>query len=178
MTRRRPLLAGVAAAVAVSGLVAVWATLDGRSPPLPGDARADRVVVRKSVHELTLYRGDQPLKSYAVALGRGEPGAKRRQGDNRAPEGCYRISGRNLNSAYHRALRISYPAAADLAAAAARGEDPGGDVMIHGIRNGLGWLGRLHRLIDWTAGCIAVTDREIEEIWRAVPDGTPIDIRP
>ena len=140
--------------------------------------RADRIIVRKFARELTLYRAGRPLKTYRVALGHGEPGPKRRQGDNRTPEGPYHISGRNPHSAYHRALRISYPEPADITAAAARGEDPGGDVMIHGIRNGLGWLGRLHRLVDWTAGCIAVTDREIEEMWRAVPDGTPIEIEP
>ncbi|HEX8394201.1 MAG TPA: L,D-transpeptidase family protein, partial [Longimicrobium sp.] len=78
----------------------------------------------------------------------------------------------------HLALHVSYPAAADVAAARARGVSPGGQIMVHGIRNGAGWIGRLHRLADWTDGCIAVTNREMDEIWRAVPVGTPIEIRP
>lgn len=85
---------------------------------------------------------------------------------------------RNARSSFHRSLHVSYPDSADVARARAAGVDPGGMIMVHGIRNGLGWLGRLHRALDWTDGCIAVTNREIEEIWRAVPDGTPIEIRP
>jgi murein L,D-transpeptidase YafK len=120
---------------------------------------------------MTLFREGQPIKTYEVALGR-EPGPKRREGDNKTPEGLYRISGRNPQSAYHLSLRISYPVPHEVAAAKARGEPPGGDIMIHSIRNGLGWLGSLHRQQNWTAGCIAVTNGEIEEIWRAVPDGS------
>jgi murein L,D-transpeptidase YafK len=82
------------------------------------------------------------------------------------------------DSDFHRALHLSYPKERDIDQAAARGVSPGGDIMIHGIRNGLGWIGAFHRRTDWTAGCIAVTDFEIEEIWRAVPDGTPVEIRP
>ncbi|HEV7371436.1 L,D-transpeptidase family protein [Arenibaculum sp.] len=145
---------------------------------LPPGVQADRIVVRKARREMTLWRGGEPFKTYEVALGQGEPGPKRREGDNRTPEGIYRISGRNPNSAYHLSLRISYPEPRDVAAAQARGEPPGSDIMIHGIRNGFGWLGTLHRQLDWTAGCIAVTNAEIEEIWRAVPDGTPIEILP
>jgi murein L,D-transpeptidase YafK len=85
---------------------------------------------------------------------------------------------RKPDSAFHRALHISYPAPADMARAAQSGVKPGGFIMVHGIRNGLGWIGRLHRLRDWTDGCIAVTDRDIEEIWRTVPDHTPILIEP
>jgi len=94
------------------------------------------------------------------------------------PEGHYVIDWRNPSSAYHLALHISYPDAADAAAAAARDDNPGGDIMIHGLPNGFGVVGALHRRLDWTAGCIAVTDPEIEEIWQAVADGTPIEIRP
>ena len=146
--------------------------------PLAADAHADRVVVEKSARKLTLFRGDTPLKSYSVALGRAPEGTKQREGDNRTPEGHYIIDAHKADSAFHRALHVSYPSPADAAAAAARGDKPGGDIMVHGIRNGLGWLGALHRSIDWTAGCIAVTDKEIEEIYRAVPDGTRIEIRP
>ena len=148
------------------------------SHPLPADAHADRVVVEKSVRKLTLFRGETPLKSYSVALGRAPEGTKEREGDHRTPEGRYVIDAHKLDSAFHRALHISYPSPADSAAAAQRGVKPGGDIMIHGLRNGLGWLGAFHRVVDWTAGCIAVTDKQIEEIYRTVPNGTPIEIRP
>ena len=101
-----------------------------------------------------------------------------KEGDNRVPEGRYRIEGRNAQSAFYLSLHISYPDAADASRAHSRGDAPGGDIMIHGIRNGLGWVGRFHRWIDWTAGCIAVTDGEIKEIWTAVPDGAAVEIKP
>jgi murein L,D-transpeptidase YafK len=146
--------------------------------PLPADARADRIVVEKSARRLTLFRGETPLKSYRVALGRSPNGTKQREGDHRTPEGRYVIDAHKEDSTFHQALHISYPSPADSVAAAQRGVKPGGDIMIHGIRNGLGWLGAFHRVIDWTDGCIAVTDRQIDEIYRAVPDGTPIEIGP
>ena len=163
--------------VAVISIIVLVAA-DYELHPLPSDAQADRIVVEKSARKLTLFRGTTPLKSYSVALGRAPDGRKEREGDQRTPEGQYLIDAHKYDSAFHRALRISYPSAADSAAAAQRGVTPGGDIMIHGLRNGFGWLGAFHRCLDWTAGCIAVTDKEIEEIYRAVQDGTPIEIRP
>jgi murein L,D-transpeptidase YafK len=145
---------------------------------LPANIQIDRVVVEKSARRLSVYSHGQLLKSYSVALGRQPLGTKSREGDNRTPEGVYRIDAHNPASSFHRALHLSYPSAADTARARAAGQDPGGDIMIHGIRNGLGWLGRVHRTMDWTRGCIAVTNPEIEELFRAVPDGTPVEIRP
>jgi murein L,D-transpeptidase YafK len=147
-------------------------------PPLPAGARADLIVVDKAERRLALMRDGEVLKSYRVALGGDPRGHKQREGDGRTPEGRYAIDGRSPASSFHRALHVSYPDGQDRARAAASGDSPGGDIMIHGIRNGLGWLGPLHRLVDWTDGCIAVTDPEIREIWRAVPTGTPIEIRP
>ena len=155
---------------------AIVADRDEQSP-LPPNAVADRIVVDKTRHIMTLYNHEQPVRSYAIALGRGGLDTKSREGDNRTPEGQYRIDGRNPRSAFHLSLHISYPEARDVAKAAAHGENPGGDIMIHGIRNGFGWVGASQRWLDWTAGCIAVTNREMEEIWRVVPDGTPIEIR-
>jgi murein L,D-transpeptidase YafK len=149
-----------------------------RIEPLPNGLRADKVLVEKSARKLTLLQRDKPLKVYRVALGRTPTGHKEREGDGRTPEGAYRIDSRKSDSAFHRALHISYPSSWDVQAAHRNGHSPGGAIMIHGIHYGLGWLGSLHRLVDWTAGCIAVTNWEIEEIWRAVPDGTPIEIRP
>ena len=123
---------------------------------------ADRVVIEKAAHRLSLMNHGKPCKTYDVALGRGASGPKEREGDGRTPEGLYVIDGRNASSAFHRALHISYPNAADRARAAAGGFAPGGDIMIHGIRNGLGWIGPLQRTFDWTKGCIAVTDAEID----------------
>ena len=146
--------------------------------PLPENVLADRVLVEKAQRRLTLLKSGQVLKTYKVALGRNPEGAKLQEGDGRTPEGIYTILNRKDDSAFHRALRISYPDEADRVRAQAAGVSPGGDIMIHGIKNGLGWLGSLHTTSDWTEGCIAVTDEEIEEIWRAVPDGTPVEIRP
>lgn len=139
---------------------------------------ADRIVVEKAQRRLTLYRDGIALTSYRIALGRAPIGPKQAEGDNRTPEGFYLIDRRKADSDYHRALHISYPNETDRVHAAARGVSAGGDIMIHGQRNGFGALAAITQKRDWTAGCIAVTDAEIEEIWRLVPDGTPIEIRP
>lgn len=161
------------------------ATLDARihrpswpDQPLAPNTTADRIVVEKKARRLTLFFGNRPIKAYDIALGRQPDGPKRFQGDNKTPEGHYKIDARKQNSAYHRALHISYPSRQDAAFAAAQKRPTGGDIMIHGLPNGMGSMGRLHLLRDWTAGCIAVTNSEIEEIWRVVRDGTPIEIRP
>ena len=146
--------------------------------PLPQDALADRVLVEKGARRLTLFRGDTLLKTYRVSLGREPIGAKEFEGDQRTPEGLYTIDFHKPDSDYHLALHISYPEQRDIDRAAPHNRPAGSDIMIHGIRNGVGWIGAFHRQSDWTAGCIAVTDFEIEEIYRAVPDGTPIEIRP
>ena len=147
------------------------------APPLALTATADRIVVEKTAHRMTLYRRDTVLKVYRVALGRGGPGDKVQEGDKRVPEGIFRIEAHLTHSRFHRALHVVYPDTANARRAAALGVAPGGDIMIHGIRNGLGWLGPLVQRIDWTRGCIALTDGEVEEVFRAVPDGTVIEIR-
>lgn len=145
---------------------------------LPENARADRVLIEKSKRRLTLlYRG-APLKMYDVALGNDPVGKKTKEGDGRTPEGIYAIDRRNRNSNYHRALHISYPNTADTARARSRGVSPGGEIMIHGLPNGMGAIGKLHTARDWTLGCIAVTNEEIMEIWRVVPNGTVVEIIP
>lgn len=140
--------------------------------------RITRVLVLKKEHKLELFEGANLIKTYSVALGRGGPGPKQRQGDHKTPEGTYEIDYRNTNSHFYRALHLSYPNQSDRERARKLGADPGGDVEIHGIRNGLEWVGSFHRLVDWTDGCIALTDPEIAEIWSLVPDGTPVEIRP
>jgi murein L,D-transpeptidase YafK len=174
--RRRILLGILVTAVAAAFALAVWRF--GPRPALPEGTRADAVLILKARRELRLLKDGKVLKSYRVALGRSPRGAKVRQGDARTPEGRYRIDGRNPASSFHLALHVSYPNAEDRKRARDLGVSPGGDIMIHGIKRGAGWVGRFHSLVDWTAGCIAVTDDEIEEIWRAVPVGTPVEIRP
>jgi len=172
----RPALAGGLALLVLALGASTWAR--EVETPLAKGAVADRVLVEKAERRLTLFNGEAVLKTYRVALGREPVGPKQREGDGRTPEGSYVIAGRKADSAFHRALRISYPNQGDLARARAAGQPPGGDIMIHGLKNGLGWLGRLHTTSDWTEGCVAVTNEEIEEIWEAVPDGTAVEIRP
>jgi murein L,D-transpeptidase YafK len=144
-----------------------------------GGVKADRIVIEKAERRLILLKGDKPLKTYPVALGAAPKGHKRFEGDQRTPEGVYSIDFRNARSGFHRALRISYPSEADRVRALEVGGDAGGQIMIHGLKNGQGWLGRKHLGSgDWTDGCIAVTNEEIDEIWSLVDLGTPVEIRP
>jgi len=153
-------------------LLASLSTLAATAPKI------DRIVVLKQKHQLWLLEGDTIVKSYRIALGSGGLAPKSKQGDNRTPEGLYRIDGRNPASRFHLALHISYPEPADKERARQLGVDPGGDIMIHGLGKEFHSLGTRHSHSDWTEGCIAVTDQQIEEIWRLVPDGTPVEIRP
>ena len=155
-----------------SGPGASWAD------PLPEGAKADQVIVSKAARTMTLMSKGKALKTYTVALGRNPKGHKQQQGDQRTPEGRYLIDYRNPKSRYYLSLHITYPDKQDRKAARKRGVSPGGDIMIHGLPNGMGWLGPAHSKYDWTDGCIAVTNQEMDEIWRAVPNGTPIEIKP
>jgi murein L,D-transpeptidase YafK len=138
--------------------------------------KADRVYVSKGKRLLMLMKGDEVLKQYHIALG-GEPkGHKTRLGDSRTPEGDYFLDRRNPKSKFHLSMHISYPNENDILAARELGVEPGGNIMIHGLPEGKAWVGSLHTLLNWTDGCIAVTNEEMDEIWRYVPDGTPIRI--
>jgi len=162
--------------VATVAAVAVW--VDAPVRPLSNSAQADLLVVEKERRQLIAYSHGVVLRRYSVSLGSAPSGPKSRQGDGRTPEGRYLIDHHNPLSGFHRALHVSYPSVSDAARARAGGYDVGGDIMVHGLKNGLGWLGRAHRFVDWTVGCVAVTNPEIEELYRIVPDGTPIEIRP
>jgi murein L,D-transpeptidase YafK len=161
-------------------LFVIFALLSG---VLPDEARgslckADKVVVVKS-KRLMLVMGDgEILKVYKVALGKRPVGPKTVVGDKRTPEGTYILDARKADSRFHKAIHISYPNEADIARALKNGASPGGDIMIHGLPANFRDVGALHRVTDWTDGCIAVTNNEIEEIWKIVPDGTPIEIKP
>jgi murein L,D-transpeptidase YafK len=146
--------------------------------PLPDGAKADSVLVLKGERRLLLLRGGDPFATYRVALGADPVGHKSQEGDEKTPEGTYILDYRNNRSAFHRSLHVSYPNAVDSSQAAARGVSPGGMIMIHGLGRGMQLFGRWHRFMDWTDGCVAVTNQEMDQIWRAMPDGTPIEIRP
>jgi murein L,D-transpeptidase YafK len=140
--------------------------------------KADKVVVIKGKRVLLLMRQGEIFKTYKVALGQEPNGHKTKAGDKKTPEGTYILDSRNPDSKFHLAIHISYPKESDILNAHRQGVSPGGDIMIHGLPQDFGRMGKLHRLSDWTNGCIAVTNNEIEEIWRLVPDGTPIEIKP
>ena len=143
-------------------------------PPL----QADRIVIEKSARRLTLMNHGRVVKRYPVRLGSNPIGPKEREGDGRTPEGTYTIDSRNAASKFHLALHVSYPNAADRARARRLGVSPGGQIMIHGVPNRWRWIGSVIQLTDWTAGCISVSNADIEEIWKAVPNGTVVEIRP
>lgn len=140
--------------------------------------KADAVLIKKAERGLYLMRAGRPYKRYSVSLGGNPAGHKLREGDQRTPEGDYILDWRNPDSRFYKSIHLSYPNEQDKREAEARGVPPGGLIMIHGLRNGFGWLGPFAKLRDWTQGCIAVTNPEMEEIWRAVADGTPVRIEP
>ena len=164
---RRHILAGLVLALAA-----------GVSPSSAAPLKADRVVVVKHKREMTLLYKGRVVRRYRIALGFAPKGHKRQEGDGRTPEGTYVIDWRNPKSRFTLSLHISYPNRADRAQARKRGVSPGGAIFIHGLPPSWAKVGAAHSLRDWTLGCIAVTSEEIREIWNAVPNGTPIEIRP
>ena len=160
-------------ALAVGLLVASMMAQSPQTVP-----HADHVVVLKKERTLELLSRGKVVKTYKVALGGDPVGPKTRQGDHKTPEGAYVLDFRNAHSQFYKSLHISYPNAHDRALARQKGVSPGGDVFVHGLPNGYGAIGAAHRLRDWTDGCVAVTNEEIDEIWKTVPDGTQIEIRP
>jgi len=170
----------VLVAMLFASLITAFLCLPAR--PAPGTDRIhekiDSILILKRDHLLELLANGKVIHTYKVALGSAGLARKERRGDGRTPEGHYVIDSRKAHSAYHKALHVSYPNADDRKRAVALGVSPGGDIMIHGLPNGRGWIGSAHRAVDWTLGCIAVTDHEIDEIWDLVPVGTPVEIRP
>ena len=157
-----------------------------KASPLRQEARltpgtglhADRVIVLKSERRMVVLQDNKAIRVYHIALGRYPVGPKRRAGDARTPEGEYTLDYKLEDSAFYRAIHISYPNSRDIARAEAAGIDPGGKIMIHGLPNHVSAAYVGHPKIDWTQGCIAVTDREMDELWKLVDVGTPIDIYP
>ncbi len=145
--------------------------------PLPILA-ADRILIEKGCRRLTLFCDGKPIKKFKVALGFEPEGKKTMEGDGKTPEGCYVIDYRNENSRFYRSLHISYPNDVDRRQAAESGVCPGRDIMIHGLKNNFARIGKKHLARDWTEGCVALTNREMDEIWQLVPVGTKVEIVP
>jgi murein L,D-transpeptidase YafK len=169
---------GLGLGVAIFAYTKVMARTGSGTPPPMAEVNqlADEILVIKSARALHLLSDGETIRSYDISLGAAPAGHKKSEGDERTPEGRYEIDWRNPNSIAHLSLHISYPNAADQAAAKVAARDPGGNIMIHGLPNGWGALGALHLIRDWTDGCIAVTNAEMREIWSLVPNGTPITI--
>ena len=136
----------------------------------------NKLVVYKSKRRMEAWSNGRLVKTYIIALGKDPIGHKEFEGDYRTPEGTYTINDRNPNSAYHKNLGVSYPDTDDIAHAKAISKPPGGDIKIHGLRNGRGAIGKFHRFKDWTHGCIAVTNDEIDELFTAVAANAIIEI--
>jgi murein L,D-transpeptidase YafK len=138
----------------------------------------DKILVLKSKHKLQVFSNDKMLKEYTIAIGRKPIGAKHFEGDDKTPEGIYKIESKNPNSGYYKNLGISYPSEKDIKYAKQNGQKPGGLIKIHGLKDGMGFIGKFHHWFDWTRGCIAITNQELEELYNNVKIGTVIEIRP
>jgi murein L,D-transpeptidase YafK len=158
--------------------LAIFLVLGLQFAAIAAPVQADKIVILKSARSMTLLSGGKALKTYKVALGSVPVGPKHVEGDHKTPEGDYVIDAKNAHSQFHLSLHISYPSAADQQRARSLGARPGGAIMIHGLAKPFAYLGPLHRQTDWTDGCIAVTNAEIEEIWKLVRVGTRVEIRP
>ncbi|AXG73106.1 hypothetical protein DVK85_02225 [Flavobacterium arcticum] len=145
---------------------------------LPQGRVVDKVVVYKGKRQMEAYLGDELLKTYTISLGKNPIGHKQYEGDNKTPEGTYDINDRNPNSGYHKNLGVSYPNDKDIAFAEKRRKSAGGAIKIHGLPNSKGYIGKFHRWKDWTAGCIAVTNEEVDELYKAVKQNAIIEIYP
>jgi murein L,D-transpeptidase YafK len=145
---------------------------------LPSNVQIDYIVVEKSKHELSVFSHGKLLKIYPIAIGKNPIGRKEVEGDNKTPEGMYCINDKNPNSSFHKNLGISYPNTYDSLMAKGSTSALGKDIKIHGLKTGLGFIGKFHRFFDWTAGCIAVKNSEINELYNSVPIGTTIELKP
>jgi murein L,D-transpeptidase YafK len=145
---------------------------------LPPDTHINKLVVYKSKRQMLAYSNGQLIKTYKISLGKQPVGKKEIDGDKKTPEGNYTINCRETKSDFHKKLCISYPNEADKANAKRCRREAGDNIEIHGLDNRFGFVGKFHRWYDWTSGCIALTDGEIDELFKAVKIGTPIEIYP
>ena len=147
-------------------------------PTFPNGTAIEKIVIIKSKRQLEAFSNGQIIKTYAISLGRNPTGKEEIEGDKKTPEGLYTINDKNPNSGFYKNLGISYPNPEDIERAKQLGKPTGGDIKIHGLKNGFSFIGKFHRWFDWTAGCIALTDKEIDELYEHTEIGTPIEIKP
>lgn len=141
-------------------------------------ASVDLVRVLKSEHKLQLVSAGKVVNEFHVALGGNPKGHKKQEGDERTPEGQYVLDYKNENSSFYRAIHISYPNTKDTELAMSMGVSPGGQVMIHGQKNGFGWLSSVMQRFNWTDGCVALSNQDMDIVWQKVRTGTPIELFP
>lgn len=144
----------------------------------PAEVEITLVRVLKHAHTLQLISGEKAVREFHVVFGANPAGHKQQEGDERTPEGRYELDYKKPDSAYYRALHISYPNTKDVASAKARGVRPGGQIMVHGQKNGFGWLSLIAQRFNWTNGCIALANDDMDIVWSQVKAGTPIEILP
>jgi len=147
------------------------------STVLNAEETVDKVVVLKLEKKLILFSGVKKVKEYSVVFGDNPKGHKQQEGDERTPEGNYILDYKNSNSSFYKSIHISYPNEEDKKRAKDRGVSPDGDIMIHGQKNGWGWLSPVMQFFNWTDGCIAITNSEMDELWIIIKVGTPIEIK-
>ena len=140
--------------------------------------KADLVVVEKAKHELTLLNSGKVIRKFHVVFGAEPVGHKQMEGDNKTPEGRYLLDFKKADSAFYKAFHVSYPNAQDVAKANSAGVHPGSNIMVHGQKNGFGWASAISQQFNWTQGCIAMTNADMDAMWELVDAGTAIDIRP
>lgn len=183
MSQRFPFRISLAMTVLALALMLPFLAPTAAASELKGRAmddmpRVDQVLVRKEERRLYLMAEDNVVRSYRISLGDNPSGHKLFEGDERTPEGEYVLDWRNANSDFYKSIHISYPNDQDRSMAQAWGQDPGGSIMIHGLPNDVGDMAFAYTGLDWTDGCIAVNNAEMDEIWQLVSDGTPIQILP
>ncbi len=155
--------------------IALWYLLPAKK--LKTNYKIDKIIILKNKHKLNVYSGKKLLKTYKISIGKGSKGKKDFEGDKKTPEGIYYINDKNPHSSYYLNLGISYPNKDDIEYAKKHDKSPGGLIKIHGIKNGFGFISKFHRFFDWTLGCIAVTNKEMKELYDNVPVGTIIEIK-
>jgi len=158
-------------------IMPIFAALIMWAPPALS-LEIDYVLVTKSEKKIFLLSEGKVVKEYRIALGGNPKGHKQQEGDERTPEGKYTLDYKKNDSLFYKAIHISYPNKNDKEKAKNLGVSPGGLIMIHGQKNGLGWLSWIAQGFNWTDGCIAVTNKEMAEIWSLVRVGTEIKIQP
>lgn len=157
---------------------AFWLAMSALAAEPAAPLKADLVVVEKARHQLSLYRKNQLLESFHIALGGNPLGHKQQEGDQRTPEGRYSLDSKNAHSHYYKSIHISYPNLTDSARAKALGLNPGGAIMIHGQKQGWAWAELATQRLDWTLGCIALTNEDMDKVWQAINVPVAIEIKP